>query len=291
MKRPVRCMSIALDLPTARVSRWVPPMPGDDAEVDLGLAELRGVGGDDEVAHHRQLAAAAQRIARDGGDDRLADPRRWPRPRGRRGRRQKTSMKVLLGHLLDVGPGGKGLFRPGEDDAAHLVVGVGRRQRGRQFAHQLRRSARSAPRAGSAGSARHSPRSRRSASHRPCARLRSLQSAVTPSTKRRDGKSSLAGGAAEGRPAGLHDARDRCRRSRGSRRARLRGHRRGRCAGNSPARHRPAGSRASDEPPASIASASTSRIIGTRRCDRAARQIARQPQRARCRARNSASQT
>ena len=35
----------------------------DGAEVDLGLAEAGGVGGDDEVAHHRQLAAAAQRVA------------------------------------------------------------------------------------------------------------------------------------------------------------------------------------------------------------------------------------
>ena len=45
---------------------------GDDAELDLGLAELRGVGGDDDVAHHRQLAAAAEREAGDRGDHRLA---------------------------------------------------------------------------------------------------------------------------------------------------------------------------------------------------------------------------
>ena len=46
-----------------------------DAELDLGLAELGGVGGDDDVAHHRQLAAAAERKARDRGDDRLAQAR------------------------------------------------------------------------------------------------------------------------------------------------------------------------------------------------------------------------
>ena len=28
MKRPVRHISIAFDLPTSRVSRWVPPRPG-----------------------------------------------------------------------------------------------------------------------------------------------------------------------------------------------------------------------------------------------------------------------
>jgi hypothetical protein len=32
-----------------------------DAELDLGLAEARRVGGDDDVAHHGELAAAAER--------------------------------------------------------------------------------------------------------------------------------------------------------------------------------------------------------------------------------------
>ena len=41
---------------------------GRDAELDLGLAEFRVVRGEDEVAHHRELAAAAQRIAGDRGD-------------------------------------------------------------------------------------------------------------------------------------------------------------------------------------------------------------------------------
>ena len=58
--RPVSTMSIALALPTARVRRWVPPAPGMMPMVDLRLAELRGLGGDDHVAHHRDLAAAAR---------------------------------------------------------------------------------------------------------------------------------------------------------------------------------------------------------------------------------------
>jgi hypothetical protein len=41
-------------------------------ELDLGLAELRGVSGDEQIAHHRQLAAAAQRVARDRSDGRGA---------------------------------------------------------------------------------------------------------------------------------------------------------------------------------------------------------------------------
>jgi hypothetical protein len=45
---------------------------GQGAQLDLRLAELRGVGGDDHVAHHRQLAAAAQREAGHRGDHRLA---------------------------------------------------------------------------------------------------------------------------------------------------------------------------------------------------------------------------
>ena len=45
---------------------------GDGAERDLRLAEFRGVGGDDDVAHHRQFAAAAERIAADRRDRRLA---------------------------------------------------------------------------------------------------------------------------------------------------------------------------------------------------------------------------
>ena len=45
---------------------------GDDPERDLGLAELGRLGGDDHVAEQRQLAAAAEREARDGGDQRRA---------------------------------------------------------------------------------------------------------------------------------------------------------------------------------------------------------------------------
>ena len=47
----------------------------DDAELDLRLAELGVVGGDDDVALHRELAAAAERKARDRRDHRLARAR------------------------------------------------------------------------------------------------------------------------------------------------------------------------------------------------------------------------
>ena len=55
-----------------RARRCVPPQPGDDAEIDLGLAEARRGRGEAQVAGERHLAAAAEREAVDGGDRRLA---------------------------------------------------------------------------------------------------------------------------------------------------------------------------------------------------------------------------
>ena len=49
-----------------------PAGAGHRAEIDLGLAEAGILGGDDDVAHHRHLAAAAEREAADRRDDRLA---------------------------------------------------------------------------------------------------------------------------------------------------------------------------------------------------------------------------
>ena len=47
--------------------RW-----SDIREADFRLAEQGVVGGDGDVAKHGEFAAAAQRVALDGGDDRLA---------------------------------------------------------------------------------------------------------------------------------------------------------------------------------------------------------------------------
>ena len=49
---------------------------GDDPEGDLGLAEDGRLGGDDHVAGQRQLAAAAERVAGDRGDQRRLASRR-----------------------------------------------------------------------------------------------------------------------------------------------------------------------------------------------------------------------
>ena len=89
---------------------------GDDAELDLGLAEFGGVGGEDEIAHHREFAAAAEREARHRGDDRLAQPRDVLPARDEV--LEEDIGEALVLHLLDVGAGGEGLLRAGQHDRA-----------------------------------------------------------------------------------------------------------------------------------------------------------------------------
>ena len=66
---------MALALPMERASRCVPPQPGMMPERDFRLAEFRRVGGNDEIAHQGQFAAAAQAIAGNGSDHGLAECR------------------------------------------------------------------------------------------------------------------------------------------------------------------------------------------------------------------------
>ena len=91
------------------------------AELDLGLAEARGVGGDDDVAHHRDLAAAAERKTGDRRDHRLAA---LPDPLPAAG---DEVFEVDFGiglarHLLDIGAGGEGLVVAGQNDGADRVI-------------------------------------------------------------------------------------------------------------------------------------------------------------------------
>src|SRR5262245_18421276 len=46
---------------------------GHDTDVDLGLADLHVVAGDDDIAHHHEFTPTAEREARHGRDDRLLD--------------------------------------------------------------------------------------------------------------------------------------------------------------------------------------------------------------------------
>ena len=111
--RPVRTMSMALDLPTKARQPLRPAHARHDAERDFGLAEFRVVGSDDEIAHHGEFAAAAKRVAGDGGDDRLANAGKFfPADE----EILKICFDIGLGlHFLDVGAGGESLFRAGED--------------------------------------------------------------------------------------------------------------------------------------------------------------------------------
>ena len=108
---------------------------GDDPEAGLRLAELGGLGGDDQVTAHGQLAAAAQAVAGDRGDERCPEPAdRVPALDAalvvevdRRG----------LCELADVGAGGEGPLAAAEHDRAHRLVAVELRERLHELVHQL----------------------------------------------------------------------------------------------------------------------------------------------------------
>src|SRR4051794_2713837 len=111
----------------------------DGAERDFGLAEFRGVGGNDDVAHHGEFAAAAERIAADGRDGGFAAS--GDAAAANRGEIAGEHVdEAFRLHLLDVGAGGECLFAAGEQDAADLVVGLeivdGRRDLGKHAERQ-----------------------------------------------------------------------------------------------------------------------------------------------------------
>lgn len=93
---------------------------GDDAEPDLGLAEVGHLGAVEDVGHHGELAAAAEGVAGDGGDDGLLDLRRQLRPRLDEARRVRLG-EGQRRHLLDVGAGRERLLRPRQHDHRDAV--------------------------------------------------------------------------------------------------------------------------------------------------------------------------
>src|ERR1700694_106545 len=94
----------------------------DDAEIDLRLSESRGVAGNDQVAHQRELAAAAQGVAVQRGDQRLAERGDACPPAG------LVAAKLvdggLVGHVADVRPGGEHLPPAREHHGTDSVVRV-----------------------------------------------------------------------------------------------------------------------------------------------------------------------
>ena len=78
MNKPLSTSFIAVDLPTARTSLWVPPAPGIIPKLISGWPELGGIPGNNNIGMHRQLAATAERIAIDCGDQGLGKHRDAP---------------------------------------------------------------------------------------------------------------------------------------------------------------------------------------------------------------------
>jgi hypothetical protein len=115
---------MAFDLPTRRVSRCVPPVPGVTPTVISSWPNFAFGAARMKVAHHRELTAAAERIAGDGGNDRLAAS----------GDFQPLSAAELDGedfgkgfefrHFADVGTGGESLVVAGEHQRADARVVV-----------------------------------------------------------------------------------------------------------------------------------------------------------------------
>ena len=95
---------------------------GDRADGDLRLPELGGRAGQQDVALHGELAAAAEGEAADDADDGGADGVH-PADVG-----QQAALVGVGegegGHVLDVGAGGEGLLVAGEDDGANVGLVV-----------------------------------------------------------------------------------------------------------------------------------------------------------------------
>ena len=106
-------------MPTRRGSRCVPPAPGMMPSVTSGSPTTASRRGDAGVAAERQLQAAAERDAMDGGDHRL----RAILDRG--DHRRQAGLDRRLVELLDVGAGNEALA--GSDD--HAGDGATRRYR------------------------------------------------------------------------------------------------------------------------------------------------------------------
>ena len=137
MRRPVRTSSIARCLPITRGEALGAAAARDDPERDLRLPELGGLGGDDQVAEQRELAAPAQGETRHRRDDRRAGGGD-PLPERHR-RAVQHVLERALRHRLDVRAGREHLVAPGEHDAVDAVVGVERVDRRGELLHELRR--------------------------------------------------------------------------------------------------------------------------------------------------------
>ena len=125
--RPVRIMSIAFDLPTARVRRWVPPAPGKTPRLISGWPNF-AVSAARMKSHiiassQPPPSAKPATAAMTGFRTRTRSPSRADEVA-----QQRLGEGPVL-HLLDVGAGGERLLGAGQHDRADRRVGVERQER------------------------------------------------------------------------------------------------------------------------------------------------------------------
>ena len=92
-----------------------------------GWPNSGGVGSQNEIAHHGQLAAAAEGEAGHCGNHRLPDPQHRLPALADEILQQGGGMGAIL-HFLDVGAGGEGFFVSGQNDGADCRVVVERQE-------------------------------------------------------------------------------------------------------------------------------------------------------------------
>ena len=105
----------------------------DQADIDLGIAEGRGIAGDDHVAGDRDRHAAGPHRAVDGGDGRLAHAILGIVEREIQPFEEFLGLDPrLAADDVEIEPGAKHLVRAADDDGAHRFVVPRLRQRRQQ---------------------------------------------------------------------------------------------------------------------------------------------------------------
>src|SRR5262249_21507072 len=134
--RPVKMRSMALLLPTARVSRCVPPIPGMTPSLISGwpnFALSAAMTTSHCIASSQPPPRAKPRARRDHGLARVRH--QIPAPDEIR---HEGFQVGLVDHFLDIGAGGEGFVRAGDENAADIGIGFEAIDRRPEFVDQHR---------------------------------------------------------------------------------------------------------------------------------------------------------
>ena len=104
---------------------------GERRDLDLRCAELGIFAADDDVAHQRQLAPAAERIAIDSGNEGLLEP--LDGLPGFQAPRLGKHRNATFRHFLDIGARRECLIIAGQDHRADVGIFCGALQRRGKF--------------------------------------------------------------------------------------------------------------------------------------------------------------